>query len=72
MKDKIETKIEQIVDFIVNKPIEEVTLDDYTILNNELKDIRFRESQAGQNKRMAELMAMVSDPAYVHGVAGTN
>ena len=63
MKEKIESKIEEIVDFIVSKPIGEVTLDDYTILTNELKDIRFRESQAGQNKRMAELMSMVAAPA---------
>ena len=63
MNEKIESKIEVIVDLIVSKPIGEVTLDDYTILTNELKDIRFRESQAGQNKRMAELMSMVAAPA---------
>ena len=63
MKEKIESKIEEIVDFIVSKPIGETTLGDYTILTNELKDIRFRESQAGQNKRMAELMSMVAAPA---------
>ena len=72
MKEKIEAKIEEIVDYIAAKPVEEVTLDDYTVLTNELKDIRIREAQAGQNKRMAELMAMVSDPAYVHGVASIN
>ena len=60
MKEKIESKISKIVDYIVSKPTEEVTLDDYTILNNELKDIRYRESQVGQNKRMAELMSIVS------------
>ena len=68
MKQKIETKIEEIIDYIVSKPVEEVTLDDYTVLTNELKDIRFRETQVGQNKRMAELMAMVASPtAPVYG-----
>lgn len=68
MKDKIETKIEELVDYIASKPIEEVTLDDYTVLTNELKDIRFRETQVGQNKRMAEFMAMVASPtAPVYG-----
>ena len=62
MKEKIETKIQEIVDFIISKPVKEVTLDDYTILNNELKDIRIRESQVGQSRRMAELMAMVANP----------
>ena len=60
MKEKIEEKIAEIVDFIVSKPVSEVTLDDYTILNNELKEIHLRESQAGQSKRMAELMSMVA------------
>ena len=60
MKEKIETKIQEIVDFIISKPVKEVTLDDYTILNNELKEIHLRESQAGQSKRMAELMSMVA------------
>ena len=63
MKAKIEKKIGEIVDHIVSKPVAEVTLDDYTILTNELKEIRLRESQADQGKRMAELMAMVAAPA---------
>lgn len=70
MKEKIETKIGEIVDYITAKPVEEVTLDDYTILTNELNGIRNREAQAGQSKRMADLMAMVADPAApVYGLA---
>ena len=67
MKEIIEAKISELVDYISSKPVGEVTLDDYAILTNELKDIRYRESQIGQSKRMAELMAMVasnSSPAY--------
>ena len=58
MKEKIEIKIEEIVDHIINKPVEEVTLDDYTVLTNELTGIRNAEAKADQGKRMAELMAM--------------
>jgi len=57
MKEQIEEKIERIVDFIINKPLTKITLDDYTILSSELRDIRFRENQADSGKRMAELMA---------------
>ena len=67
MKELIESKIEEIVKYIAGKPVEEVTLDDYTILQNELKDIRYLESQLGQSKRMAELMSMAiapADPVY--------
>lgn len=57
MKEKIEQKIESIIDYISNKPDEEITLDDYNILSSELRDIRFREQQIDNAKRMAELMA---------------
>lgn len=57
MKQRIEEKIEAIIDRIINKPTEEITLDDYTILTAELRDIRFRESQAENGKRMLDAMA---------------
>lgn len=58
MKERIEAKIAEIVEQIINKPAAEVTLDDYTILTNELAGIRNKESQADNGRRMAELMAM--------------
>ena len=65
MKEKIEIKIEEIVDHIINKPVEEVTLDDYTVLTNELKAIEYKQAQSDNSKRMAELMStMVASPAY--------
>ena len=70
MKEKIKNKIEEIVDHIVSKPASEVTLDDYTILTNELKEICYQESSAEHGKRMAELMSMVTAPAApVYGAA---
>lgn len=58
MKERLENKIEAIIDFIINKPEEKITQEDYNILSSELRDIRFRESQADSGKRMAELMAI--------------
>ncbi len=63
MKERLENKIEAIIDFIINKPEEKITQEDYTILSSELRDIRFRESQAENGKRMAELMS-VAFPGY--------
>ena len=57
MKEKINQKIESIIDFIISKPNEQITLDDYTILSSEVRDIRFRKSQEGNNERLARLMA---------------
>ena len=58
MKERLENKIEAIVNFIISKPEEKITQEDYNILSAELRDIRFRESQADSGKRMAELMAI--------------
>lgn len=57
MKERIEEKINEIIEQIIKKPAGEITLDDYTILNNERHDIRSKEAQAANGKRMAELMA---------------
>ena len=46
MKEKLENKIEAIVNFIISKPEEKITQEDYNILSAELRDIRFREQQA--------------------------
>ena len=60
MKEAIEAKIGEIVSYIINKPVKEVTLDDYTILTNELREIQNKESQAVNGQRMAELMGLIS------------
>ena len=40
MKEKIEKKIEAIVDYIIGKPESEITADDYMIIASEVRDIR--------------------------------
>ena len=62
MKDRIEAKIELLIDYIIHKPMDDVTLDDYTILASELRDIRFRECQTDNEKRMAELLSVALSP----------
>lgn len=57
MMVKIEDKIHEIIEYIISKPAEEITLDEYTVLKNELLDIRAKEDKKENGKRMAELMA---------------
>ena len=57
MKEKIEKKIEAIVDYIISKPEREITTDDYMIIASEVRDIRFRESQSAKEERMELLLA---------------
>ena len=52
MKEKIEKKIEKIVDYIISKPESEITADDYMIIASEVRDIRFREAEAERQERM--------------------
>ena len=57
MEEKIESKIAAIVERILNKPDEEITMDDYMILSSELKDIRFRRENKESNERLAKMVA---------------
>ena len=56
MKEKIETKIEAIIDYIISKPDEQITADDYMILASEVRDIRFREADEASKERMERFM----------------
>lgn len=56
MEEKIESKINAILDCIISKPTAKITADDYMILSAELKDIRFRKSQAESGERIRQLM----------------
>lgn len=59
MKEKLENKIDAIIDFILNKPEEKITQEDYNILTSELRDLRFRESEVDSRKRMEQLFSIV-------------
>ena len=58
MKEKIEKKIGRIVDYIISKPENEITADDYMIIASEMRDIRFREDESARQERMERLLAL--------------
>lgn len=53
----IQDKIDDLIIYIRNKPVEEMTKTDYDILSAERADIRFQEQQRVNEKRMEQLMA---------------
>ena len=57
MKERIEEKINAVVEYILSKPETAVTPEEYGILSNELLRIQNREDAAERTKRMAELVA---------------
>ena len=64
MEERIIAKIEEVVDFIISKPAGEVTLNDYTVLHEELKDIRFRREQEASSERLRQLMAATGSGCF--------
>lgn len=57
MKERIEEKINAVVEYIISKPETAITPEEYGILANELLRIHNREDTAERTKRMAELVA---------------
>ena len=53
-KRKIDEKIEKVVDHIISKPEDEITLDDYTVL----RDVRSMESESDTRERMERFASM--------------
>ena len=58
MKEKIESKIEKIVDYIISKPESEITRDDYEIIASEVRDIRFREAEKERQEQLEHMLAV--------------
>lgn len=58
MEKSINGKIKSIIEYIISKPNEAITIEDYNILSSELKDIRFRKSQEENNGRIQQLMSL--------------
>ena len=59
MEEKIERKMTEVVEYILTKPKETITADEYMILASEKKDLRFRREQAEQGDRMGQLLSAV-------------
>lgn len=64
MKEKIERKIESIIDYIISKPDDKITTDDYMILASEVRDIRFRESESAKAERMEQLLVNAAPSVF--------
>lgn len=59
MEEKIQEKLTGLVEYIISKPNEAISLDDYTILAAEVKEARFRREQEANNDRFTKLMASI-------------
>ena len=53
---EIDKKIRELIDHIIDKPADEITLDDYTVL----RDVRCMESEEDSRERMERLQSLVT------------
>lgn len=64
MKEKLESKIEEVLDYIISKPVENVSHEDFAILSGELQNLRMREGEAERNKKYAETLAGFMEASF--------
>ncbi|MBQ2173885.1 MAG: hypothetical protein II453_02050 [Alphaproteobacteria bacterium] len=57
MKEKIESKINEIIETILAKNPHEITYSEYKILDCRYKDLKYFEEQKKRNEEMTQLMA---------------
>jgi len=57
MKEKIENKISEIIDHIVSKDANDISYNEYRILDNKLSSIKWEEEKSKNSKEMAEMLA---------------
>ena len=66
MKDKVDSKINSVLEFVLSNPESEITMSDFEILKSEQRDLRFREEQQAQQERTAQLIALMGSPLIGH------
>lgn len=57
MKERLEAKIEEVLNLILEKDAEDINPMEYGILDAALKEIRMKEAQEESNKKYAKTMA---------------
>ena len=57
MKEKIETKINEIIEAIIAKDTKDITYNEYRILDNKLCSIKYEEETKQKNAELAAMMA---------------
>lgn len=60
MKDRIAAKVSDAVDYILTKPVETITHEDYLILRDEINKIQSFENSKGGIDWIAMLMAIMA------------
>lgn len=61
MIEKLENKIDEVLDYIAKKPANEITPEEFAIMATELKERRFQENSEKQRDKSAEMLRLIMD-----------
>lgn len=56
MKEKIENKIDEVIETIIEKDAKEVTYNEYRILENRYSFLKYEEEQRERNKKLVNVI----------------
>ena len=56
MREKIERKIDEVIEFILAKDPKEITYSEYRIIDSRAKDLRYLEEQKQRTEEMTNMM----------------
>lgn len=71
LKDKINKKIDEVIEYIIGKDTKDITYNEYRILDSKLSSIKWEEEQAAKSKEMAELWSKTLGNNIFSGFGGT-
>ena len=57
MKEKLEAKVNEIIEAIMAKDVKDITYNEYRILDNKLSAIKYEEESKRKNEELTALMA---------------
>ena len=59
MKEEIANKINNIIHYIIDKPVEDITYNEYCILDAKLKEIQYEDDSLSNREEFQQLMGKV-------------
>lgn len=59
MKERIEKKLEERIEYILNKNVEEITSEEFGILDLKLSNMKYEETKEERDKEFAELISKI-------------
>lgn len=64
MKERIEEKVNEVIEYIISKKPEDISFNEYRILDWKLQAIKYEKDQQEHNQKMAEMTAQIFNGSF--------